>query len=169
MVSAGEADASNAGRGWSASSEQQHALVVLPSRDVDGIGESPTSLQHRLTDPTHQLASPHRLLARAMPRLPVQFQLGVVLLRRLILDPEPAVADGSADTLGLFFAVDQSQPVLLAEADRTVLAVDAPRISHEEEGVCSSLDVDPTNQPKVDFAEIFNNQVDDSVVVNVCL
>ena len=96
-----------------------------------------------------------------MPRLPVQFQLGVVLLRRLILDPEPAVGDRSSDTFRLFFAVDQSQPVLLAEADRTELGVAAARISHEEKGVCSSLDVDPTNQPKVDFAEILNNEVDD--------
>ena len=44
VVCAGETDAGKAGRCWDASSEQEHALVVLPARDVDGICEGPTSL-----------------------------------------------------------------------------------------------------------------------------
>ena len=101
-----------------------------------------------------------------MPRLPVQLQLGVVLLQRLVLDPEPAVADGSSDALRLFFAVDQTQPVLLTEADGTEPFVAGRRISDEEQGVRSPLDVDPAHQTEVDLAEILHSQVDDSVVVD---
>ena len=48
---------------------------------------------------------------------PIQSHLDVVLLLRLIADPEAAVGDGLSHTLAFFLAVDQSQPVPLAEAD----------------------------------------------------
>ena len=38
VVCAGETDAREVGGCWNASSEQEHALVVLPPRNVDGIG-----------------------------------------------------------------------------------------------------------------------------------
>jgi len=48
VVCAGETDAGEAGGGWKASPEQQHALVVFPARDVYGVRKGPASLQHRL-------------------------------------------------------------------------------------------------------------------------
>mgnify|MGYP007045156717 CR=1 FL=1 len=117
VVCAGETDAGKAGRCWDASSEQEHALVVLPARDVDGICEGPTSLQHRLTNSRHQLTSLNCFRTGAVPRPPIQSHLGVVLPLRLVVDPEAAVGDGLSHILAFFLAVDQSQPVLLAEAD----------------------------------------------------
>ena len=144
VICTGETDAGKAGRCWNASSEQEHTLVVLPARDVDRICERPTSLQHRLTYSSHQLTSLDCFQTRAVPRPPIQSHLGVVLLLGLIFDPEPAVGNGLAHTLAFLLAVDQSQPVPLAEADRTELSV-ASGILNEEERVCSSFDVDPTN------------------------
>ena len=53
VVCAGEADAGEAGRCWDASSEEEHALVVLPPRNVDGICQRPASLQHCLAYSCH--------------------------------------------------------------------------------------------------------------------
>merc|ERR1719151_198876 len=117
VVCAGETDAGKAGRCWDASSEQEHALVVQPARDVDGICEGPTSLQHCLTNSRHQLTSLNCFRTRAMPRAPIQLHLGMVLPLPLVDDPEPAVGDSLSYTLAFFLAVDQSQPVALAEAD----------------------------------------------------
>merc|ERR1719264_1026177 len=117
VVCAGKTDAGKAGRCWDASSEQEHALVVQPARDVDGICEGPTSLQHCLTNSRHQLTSLNCIRTRAMPRAPIQLQLGMVLPLPLVDDPEPAVGDSLSYTLAFFLAVDQSQPVALAEAD----------------------------------------------------
>merc|ERR1719264_888456 len=117
VVCAGETDAGKAGRCWDASSEQEHALVVLPARDVDGICEGPTSLQHRLTNSSHQLTSLNCFRTNAVPRPPMQSHLGVVLPLRLVVDPEPAVGNSLSHILAFFLAVDQSQPVALAEAD----------------------------------------------------
>ena len=80
VVCAGETDAGKAGSGWNASPEQEHALVVLPARDVDRVRERPTSLQHCLAYSSHQLARLNCFRTRAMPRAPIHSHLGVVLL-----------------------------------------------------------------------------------------
>ena len=41
------------------------------------------------------------------------------------------------------------------------------RIPNEEERVCSSFHVDPTDEPQVDLTQIPHKLVDDSVVVSV--
>ena len=46
VISAGKTDAGKAGSGRNASSEQEHALVVLSARNVNRVCERPASLQH---------------------------------------------------------------------------------------------------------------------------
>merc|ERR1719151_11330 len=120
VVCAGETDAGKAGRCWDASSEQEHALVVLLARDVDGICEGPTSLQHRLTNSRHQLTSLNCFRTGAVPRPPIQSHLGVVLPLRLVVDPEAAVGDGLSHILAFFLAVDQSEVDLAQVLDNHV-------------------------------------------------
>ena len=49
IACAGETDAGEACGCWDTSPEEEHALLAFfPPRDVDGIGERPAPLQHRL-------------------------------------------------------------------------------------------------------------------------
>jgi len=109
IACAGETDAGETCGCWDTSPEEEHALLAFfPPRDVDGIGERPAPLQHRLAYMSHQLPRTNCFRTRTMPRASIQSHLDVVLALGLVLDSEATLGNGLSYTFTFLLAVDQS-------------------------------------------------------------